>query len=112
MRVAARRAKTNQPKATPWDFAAMPVVLPFQGDDAQHKRKPRALPWAFMFGPFGAAAMMFGLICEDAPGDDRKQNHPGVASRQLRLIASAGYSVKTWKNRQRGRDVNQPLEAI
>src|SRR5438132_6671997 len=59
-------AATNQPRATPWDRVGCrdlsperakhrwPRVAPFQGLRSVRRLGPRALPWADLFGPFGA----------------------------------------------------------
>jgi hypothetical protein len=85
----------------------------FLGRDLRHDRRPFTRPWSSGPDPvklFGAAWASWPMH-EDASGDDRKPNHPGANRRTLRLIAFAGYSVKTWKNRCRGRNVNQPFRS-
>ena len=67
LRILVRRpegAATNQPRPTPWDCASHPrssperakhgdaFVPPFQGFGHVRIPIPRALPWAFLFGPF------------------------------------------------------------
>ena len=90
LRIFARRpegAATNQPRATPWDCADHPrssperarqgdaFVTPFQGFWHVRIPIPRALPWAFLCGPFGAnsktaqhqKARARGLLPESSP---------------------------------------------
>ena len=64
-------ATTFQPRASPWGpdrnekshalkghdkRVGQSIVSPFQGWAESHSHRiPRALPWAFLFGPFGAS---------------------------------------------------------
>jgi hypothetical protein len=86
----------------------------FLGRDLRQDRRPPVRKGLAGRTPYSCLAPP-GLWADgpkDASGDDRKPNHPGANRSKLRLSAFAGYSVKTWKNRPIGRNVNQPLKVI
>src|SRR5262249_35476011 len=86
-----RRGRTNQPRATPWGKTQEPPASPERAQHEGHRgllrtfrawgcfvasNLPRALPWADLFGPFGAK---------------NRYNAPGTAPSPTTLVtANAG----------------------